>query len=117
MWVKVDGRPVRDSMWLHKYGKDNYWTGEKMVWQTLRIATPIFQYAFPEWQALFTFDNASNYYCFALVASNISLNPGGRQPHLRDGFDHTGRLPHPLVFLTTNRTSHFAVKSKPLRLF
>ena len=30
MSVKVDDRPVRDSMWLHEYGKDNcnYWTGK-----------------------------------------------------------------------------------------
>ena len=34
MWVMhPDGKgPVRDSMWLHEYGKDNYWNGEKMVW-------------------------------------------------------------------------------------
>ena len=33
MWVKrPDGNgPMRDSMWLHEYGKDNYWNGEKMV--------------------------------------------------------------------------------------
>ena len=37
MWVlRPDGEgPVRGSMWLHEYGKDNYWNGEKMVWHTL----------------------------------------------------------------------------------
>ena len=82
-------------------GKDNYWTGEKMVWQTLRIAISIFQYAFPECQALFAFENASNH-CFiaegALIASNVSLDPSGRQPRMREGFDHASGLPHPLVF-------------------
>ena len=27
--------PVHDSMWLHEYGKDNYWNGEKIVWHAL----------------------------------------------------------------------------------
>ena len=27
--VNVDGRPIRDSIWLPECGKDNYWTGEK----------------------------------------------------------------------------------------
>ena len=65
---------------------------------TNTIAMPIFQNAFPEYQALFAFDNALNRCCFtedALVASNVSLNPSasGRQPHMREGFDHTRRLP------------------------
>ena len=33
--MRPDGGPVRDSMWLHEYGKDNYWNREKMVWHTL----------------------------------------------------------------------------------
>ena len=47
----------------------------------MQIAMPIFQYAFPGCQALFAFDNASNHRYFApdaLLASNISLNPGGK---------------------------------------
>ena len=59
---------------------------------------PIFQYAFPECQALFAFDNVSNHCCFAedaLIASNIS---GGRQPRMREGFDHARGLPYSLVF-------------------
>ena len=39
MWVmRPDGEgPVRDSMWLHEYGKDNYRNGEKMVWHALQF--------------------------------------------------------------------------------
>ena len=119
MWVKVDGRPVRNSMWLHEYGKT---TTEKMVWQTLRIAMPIFQYALPECQALFAFDNVSNHCCFAedaFIASNISLNPGGRQPRMREEKALTMQEDYPthLFFLTTIRTSHFAVRPKVQRLF
>ena len=113
MWVKVDGRPVRDSTWLHEYGKDNYWTSEKMVLQTLCIAIPTLQYVFPEFQACFTLDNASNYCCFAedsLVASNIALNPGGRQPRMREGFDHARGLPHPFVF--SDNYLHFSLRGK-----
>ena len=72
-----------------------------MVWQTLHIAISIFQYAFPEYQALFAFENTSND-CFiaegALIASKVSLDPSGRQPRMREGFDHVSGLPHPLVF-------------------
>ena len=81
LWVMVDGKPVRDAMWLFEYGKDNYWTGDKMVEHVVHIALPIFRYAFPNCQALFAFDNASNHCSFsedALVAKRMNLNPGGR---------------------------------------
>ena len=58
MSVKVGDRPIRDSMWLHEYGKDNYWTGENNGMANTTHAVPIFQYAFPEYQALFAFGNA-----------------------------------------------------------
>ena len=44
------------------------------------------RYANPGCQALFAFDDASNHCCFApdaLLASNISRNPGGKQPRMR----------------------------------
>jgi len=91
MWGTVNGLSVCDAFWLQEYAKDNYWNGEKMVWHTVQIAIPIFKYAFPDCQALFAFDNASNHCCFApdaLIASNINLHPGGKQPLMRDGFDH-----------------------------
>ena len=31
LWVMVDGKLVRDAMWLLEYAKDNYWTSERMV--------------------------------------------------------------------------------------
>ena len=44
MWImRPDGGgPVRDSMWLHEYGKDNYWNGEKMVLHTLQVILILF---------------------------------------------------------------------------
>ena len=74
---------------------------------------PIFQYTFPDCQAHFAFDNALNHCCFAedaFIASNISLNPGGTQPHMREGFDHARGLPHPLVF--SNNHPNFSLQSK-----
>ncbi|KAF8543086.1 hypothetical protein BDD12DRAFT_933621 [Trichophaea hybrida] len=103
MWIQVNGIPVRDSMWLHEYSKDNYWTGEKMVWHTLRIALPIFRYAFPGCQALFAFGNASNHCTYAdnaLVVSHMNLNPGGKQSLLREGFDHSRGLPQAMIRLS-----------------
>jgi hypothetical protein len=113
MWVTVNALPVRDAFWLHEYGKDNYWNGEKMVWHTVQIAIPIFQYAFPDCQALFAFDNASNHCCFApdaLIASNINLHPGGKQPLMRDSFDHARGLPQSMRFPDTHH--NYAVRGK-----
>ena len=84
------------------------------MWQTLRIAMPIFQYDFPGCQALFAFYNASNYCCFApdaLLASNISLNPGGKQPRMRGGFDHGRGLPQAMVY--SDNHPNLVVRGKP----
>ena len=87
---------------------------QEQVWQTLQIAMPIFQYAFPGCQALFAFDNASNHRYFApdaLLASKIFLNPGGKQPRKREGFDHGRGLPQ-AVMCSGSRPS-FTVRGKP----
>ena len=75
---------------------------------------PIFQYAFPGCQALFAFDNASNHRYFApdaLLASNTSLNLGGKQPCMREGVDHVRGLPHAMVY--SENHPNFAVRGKP----
>ena len=79
-----------------EYGKDNYWTGDKMVEHTMRVALPIFKLAFPGCQALFAFDNASNHSSYAkdaLLVSNMNLGPGGKQEKLREGFIHSQQRP------------------------
>ena len=117
LWVKVDDKPVRDAMWLLEYGKDNYWTGDKMVEHAVHVALPIFRYAFPNCQALFAFDNASNHCSFsdgALVAKRINLNPGGQQPFMRNGFDYIHGLPQAMVFPETHRISELRGKPKGL---
>jgi hypothetical protein len=81
-WSKDNtGKPIREGLHYFEYGKDNYWTGDKMVEHTTQVAVPIFKYAFPDFEALFAFDNASNHCAFAadaLVASKMNLLPGGK---------------------------------------
>ncbi|KAI1007214.1 hypothetical protein K3495_g999 [Podosphaera aphanis] len=82
------GKPVREASLLLEYGKDNYWTGERLVEQTMKVAIPMFRYAFPNFQAVFAFDNTANHCAFApdiLLVSKLNLCPGGRQSKLRDG--------------------------------
>ena len=100
-WPMKNGIPLRDSFEFLEYGKDNYWTGDKMVEQTIKLALPIFHYAFPNCQALFAFDNASNHNSFAsdaLLVSRMNHNPGGKQALMREGFIHSKGRPQTMVF-------------------
>ena len=78
-----------------EYGNDNWWTGEDLVQQVIKVAIPIFEVAFPECEALFMFDNATSHSAYALDAlraRSMSLRPGGAQSLLRSGFNpHTGK--------------------------
>lgn len=100
-WPKDNsGRHIREACLLLEYGKDNYWTSEKLLEQ-IRIASMIFKVAFPHYQALFAFDNATNHCAYAadaLVASKINLHPGGQQPKMRDGFDYSHSRKQSMVF-------------------
>ena len=61
-----------------------------MTDQTVNLATRIFPYVFPNCQALFAFDNATNHAYFAenaLQAKKMNLGMGGKQPQIRDGFN------------------------------
>jgi len=65
------------------------------------VAISIFKYAFPNCEGLFAFDNASNHSAFAadaLVVAKMNLMPRGKQPPLRDEWDHNRDLPQPVVF-------------------
>jgi hypothetical protein len=101
---KDDGTPHRDAMIYLEYGKDNYWTGDKMVDHALTIALPIFRVAFPGCQALFAFDNASNHCCYkndALLSAKMNLGPGGKQPYMRETFIHRLGRPQLMVWPDT----------------
>jgi len=101
MWPKHGETPIRDAMEFLEHGKNNYWTGEKMVHHTMQIALPIFRVAFPGCQALFAFDNASNHSCFAsdaLLASKMNCGSGGAQPLMRDEFIHSKQRAQSMVY-------------------
>lgn len=119
MWHKDEaGKPIRDAMMFFEYGKDNYWTGDKMVEHTIQVALPIFRYAFPGCQALFAFDNASNHCCFAsdaLLASKMNRNPGGSQPHMREGFIHSKGLPQSMLFSQNHQIPELRGKPKGIQ--
>lgn len=89
-WPKApspDGTLLREAIQYLEYGKDNYWTGDKMVDQTINEALPIFREAFPKFEALFAFDNAANHNSYApdaLVVNNMNLEPGGKKPTMMD---------------------------------
>jgi hypothetical protein len=87
-----------------EYGKDNYWTGEKMVEQMARIALPIYNYVFPDCGGFFASDNASNNCAFTpdtLVAAKMNIMPRGKQPLLHDGWNHRSNQPQSMVFIVT----------------
>ncbi len=90
----LDGnrKPACYATELLEFGKDNYWTCDKMVDQAVKISTRVFSYAYPGCQALFAFDNSSNHSCYAedaLLVGNMNLGSGGKQPILRNGFNNT----------------------------
>jgi len=72
--------PRRYATEYFEYGKDKYWRGDDMVEHTVKVAIPIFNATFPNCQAVFFFDNASNHSSYAadaLRVENMNLNPGG----------------------------------------
>ena len=85
---------------LHEYGKDNTGPAKRWYGNTAHCHAD-FPVRISRMSSSFAFDNASNH-CYiaedALIASNVSLNPGRGQPRMREGFDHARGLPHPLVF-------------------
>jgi hypothetical protein len=88
-----------------------------MVDHTLKIALPIFRYTFPGCRGVWAFDNAANHSAFApdaLLASRINLYPGGKQPLMREGFDHPpGRnLPHSMVISQNHNDFRLRGKAK-----
>ncbi len=63
-----------------------------MVDQAVKIATRVFFYAYPGYQVLFAFDNFSNQSSYAedaLLARNMNLSLGEKQPILQNRFNHT----------------------------
>ena len=117
-WPKNEqGEPVRSAIEYLEYGKDNYWTGEKMVKHT-SFVIKILKYAFPHCEGFFAFDNASNHCAYtpdALIASKMNLGSGGKQPRLRDGWHLTSNQPHSMVFSQDHPTPELRGQPKGIR--
>ncbi|KAA8914313.1 hypothetical protein FN846DRAFT_758996, partial [Sphaerosporella brunnea] len=112
-------KPVREAIEYLEYGKNNYWTGDKMVQQAIESALPIFRYAFPRCQGLWAFDNATNHNSFhpkALVASRMQLAPGGKQPEMKEGFDYNRGLPQAMVYPDNYKDVFLRGKTKGLKV-
>jgi len=72
-----------------KVGKGSWWKGDNLIDHVLNVAIPIFEATFPHAQALFLFDHATSHTANAqdaLRASHMNMDPGGKQPPLRDGW-------------------------------
>lgn len=101
-----------------EYGKDNYWTSEKMIRQVLDVALPVFRAAFPDFVGVWIFDNSSNHGCFApdaLRVEKLNLGPGGKQPHLRDGFIHGQQASQSMQFPPDYDNPDLAGKPKGIK--
>lgn len=102
-WPRNDDKSlVREAVKYFEYGKDHYWSHSDLLNHTVE-AINIFKLVFPKFKGLFGFDNATSHRSFsddALVASRMSLTPGGRQPKMRDGWYMRGnkRRPQRMIF-------------------
>jgi len=78
-----DNTPVRDAMECLEYGKDNYWTGDKMVdyHENRSSDLPVCISWLPRFMGFRNATNHNSCASDALVASRVNLNPGvvGRQ--------------------------------------
>ncbi len=102
---------------LLEFGKDNYWTGDKVVNQAVKIATRVFSYAYPGCQALFAFDNSFNQSCYAediLLVGNMNLSPEEKQPIFCNGFNHTKQEVQSMVFPDNHPNP--SLRGKPKRI-
>ncbi|RPA95082.1 hypothetical protein L873DRAFT_1699311, partial [Choiromyces venosus 120613-1] len=70
--------------------------GDQLVEQVLKLAIPVFESAFPRYQALFLFDNATSHSAYlkdTLRACTMNLCSVGEQAHLRPGINSsTGEI-------------------------
>lgn len=71
-----------------------------MIEQTINVAIPMFEGAFPHHQAVSLFDNTANHCAFsddALVASRMNLKKGGQQPVMKNGYNYYLQRPQSMV--------------------
>jgi len=107
--------PHRYATEYLEYGKDNYWTAEKMVNHAIQVALPNFRAAFPRFIGVWAFDNASNHCCFheqPLRVEKLNKGPRGKQPIMREGFMHGKGRPQTMQFPVNYYRRELAGKPK-----
>jgi len=86
-YIRADGTRLEAREIIYPGKKyDGYWTGESVAEQ-FKKAIAIHKEKFPDYDALWAFDNSSNHNCFAgnaLHVGKMNLGPGGQQALLRD---------------------------------
>ncbi|KAI0687315.1 hypothetical protein C8Q76DRAFT_772206 [Earliella scabrosa] len=93
-----------------EYGKnhDGFWNGELFCKQLTEKFFPAFKKAHGDGHiAVVLVDNSQGHACYApdaLRVTKMNFNPGGAQPHMRDGwYTHNGRrIIQPMVFPSTH---------------
>lgn len=77
-----------DAAQLLETGQNRWWTAE-MLLEQFKDAVAIFKAQFPGCKDIWLFDSATSHSAYskdALVANSVSLNPGGAQPRMRNGY-------------------------------
>ncbi|POG61994.1 hypothetical protein GLOIN_2v1785920 [Rhizophagus irregularis DAOM 181602=DAOM 197198] len=95
-----------------------YWTAEHLLEQIEYKAIPIFEALYSDCVAVFAFDNSSNHAAFskdALVASRMNLNPGGKQPVMRNTYFGPNNQLQSMVFPTTHYDKKLRGKPKGIK--
>ncbi|GBC50571.2 uncharacterized protein OCT59_001487 [Rhizophagus irregularis] len=98
--------------------QEGYWTAEHLLEQIEYKAIPIFEALYPDCVAVFAFDNSSNHAAFskdALVASRMNLNPGGKQPVMRNTYFGPNNQLQSMVFPTTHYDEKLRGKPKGIK--
>ncbi|CAJ0768500.1 20269_t:CDS:2, partial [Entrophospora sp. SA101] len=103
--VQIPSNPYvpEESRVILKPGKnyEGYWANDHLIEQVEFKAIPIFEALFPNCTALFAFDNSTNHGSYkpdALVASRVNLNPGGKQPKMKDTVFEPNNIFQSMVF-------------------
>ena len=81
--------------------EEGWWTAKHLLEQVKNIAIPIFEIVHPNAIAVFAFDNSTNHGAMAdnaLCAQRMNLNPGGKQPKMKDTVFGPNNTPQSMVF-------------------
>ncbi|CAG8718221.1 13358_t:CDS:2 [Rhizophagus irregularis] len=110
----------REACVIMHPGKNNdgWWKADDLISQVIERAIPIFEARFPGCQALFAFDNASSHATFspdALIAKNMNLNPGGKQPKMRRTYFGDENIQQDMIFPSDYCISNLRGQPKGLK--